>query len=1119
MARIALPSIGLLLLLFLAVFKLGAEGTKSSDLRRWKREWVIPPQKLEENTDYTHREYIAKIRSDLEDEGKWKGTLKYSLKGIGASEDPVNLFVVNPNNGFVKITGILDREKIAMYNLSGVARYANGDYAEKDIELRVKVVDHNDCSPVFEAIPNGEVDELSPGGAVVMKVAARDDDEPGNPNSQIAYSIINQEPGGENMFDITEDGNIIVAGKLDREVQDTYVLTLRGKDLNGRTGGNTGTGTVTIYVKDVNDNPPTLELDHYEGSVMENTQGVEVLRFKALDDDIENTDNWLADFEIQSGNEAGYFEIETDPKTNEGILKLVKPMDYEDIHELDLQVAVANKAPFHPSVTGGGGGGGSSSWSSSGAKTYPIKIKVQNEPEGPRFRPEVKAVPISEDSKSVNLKDVIVKYPAIDGDTGLDAKNVRYVKGFDPDNWLVIDEETAEVRLNKLPDRESKYLVNGTYFAKVLCISQDMPGKTATGTIALQVEDFNDHCPTLTTTSQDLCTDDKVVYATAQDEDDEPHGAPFQFTIIPEDTTGGWVVESLNATSVILRTHDNLWPGAYKVALEVADQQGHSCPDKQVMEVQVCTCKDPSTPDCSDRAGSTGASFGGAGVGLLILGALMLLLIPLLLMLCNCGGAGAGGAGFSEIAFDTKEHLIAYHTEGKGEDKEVPVLSAPVEMAGGYITAAEAGQYAAAGAMGMGMGMGAAAGGGAFLASQTTVGGGGGSYYHQGGMEVDYMSREEMLEEERLAGARANYEMTEGSMYDGIALSEDYLGQYYSQKAGCVANDQKDSLLLYDCEGNGSLAGSVGCCSLLEADNDLEFLNDLGPKFKTLAAICGGRTLVSEAEVAVAAPKPAPVESSSSAAMFSEHSASALNVSSAFNVSSAVNMAAAAPAASMERSVFVENNYATLPKMNIQESVVVPSQTYVVQQQPMYYAAAPVLQPVQYMMEPHVQYVMSDAPVIGGAAVHGGVIGMQQGTLNRGENVVLVERQMSSGQVLQQGVGGLNQGLVLVDGQMGAGQVVHGGQTWIQQGTLQRGPISGSQNILLVEGATGQGVQNGVITQGKEIFRETGTLRGPASLMSLNTGPIQVSGPPGSQKVVVQEKRVVSSSHRERVPS
>lgn len=48
----------------------------------------------------------------------------------------------------------------------------------------------------------------------------------------------------------------------------------------------------------------------------------------------------------------------------------------------------------------------------------------------------------------------------------------RYAKGHDPDNWLVIDEDTAEIRLNKMPDRESPFVVDGTYTAEVLCLAQ-----------------------------------------------------------------------------------------------------------------------------------------------------------------------------------------------------------------------------------------------------------------------------------------------------------------------------------------------------------------------------------------------------------------------------------------------------------------------------------------------------------------------------------------------------------------------------------------------------------------------------------------------------------------------
>ena len=76
----------------------------------------------------------------------------------------------------------------------------------------------------------------------------------------------------------------------------------------------------------------------YEGSVMENTYDVEVMRFKVLDEDLEGSENWKAVFEIIRGDEAGYFSIKTDPDTNEGILMLDKV----------LHVLLCSQSPVKP---------------------------------------------------------------------------------------------------------------------------------------------------------------------------------------------------------------------------------------------------------------------------------------------------------------------------------------------------------------------------------------------------------------------------------------------------------------------------------------------------------------------------------------------------------------------------------------------------------------------------------------------------------------------------------------------------------------------------------------------------------------------------------------------------
>lgn len=62
----------------------------------------------------------------------------------------------------------------------------------------------------------------------------------------------------------------------------------------------------------------------FEASIEENTENLEVMRFKATDRDMPNTENWQAVYSIVSGNGGGHFKIVTDPKTNEGVLMLVK---------------------------------------------------------------------------------------------------------------------------------------------------------------------------------------------------------------------------------------------------------------------------------------------------------------------------------------------------------------------------------------------------------------------------------------------------------------------------------------------------------------------------------------------------------------------------------------------------------------------------------------------------------------------------------------------------------------------------------------------------------------------------------------------------------------------------
>ncbi|XP_061588342.1 desmoglein-2-like protein [Cololabis saira] len=1061
-------------------------------LQRKRREWILAPRPLYENQDYTTYDFIAKIRSDKEN----NRTIHYYLTGPGADQHPVGRFTVDRVTGFVRVHAILDREEIALYELKGVAKFANSNTnAENDVDVRIKVLDVNDCAPVIISKQVGYVNESSAAGTYVMRVIATDADEENTAHSKITYKIDSQSDPAR-MFSInSKTGEVkVTRNTLDRETKDTYRLKIIVTDMDGSSIGNSGTGEIEIKLLDINDNIPYLEQQRYEVSVKENTLGLVESKIRAVDMDIIHTDNWLAVYEIVSGNEAGYFSITTNKETNEAIIMVQKELDYEELKTVNLGVRVSNKAKYNF---------GSAMTGAASSKTYQIKVNVENEKEGPRFQPSTKVVVLSEDKSTVSINKVITTYAAIDSDTLQTATNVRYVKLYDADNWLIIDEKTAEIKLNKLPDRESKYLINGTYYAKIICVTNESPSQSATGTIAIQVEDFNDHCPELTIKNHTMCFESNAIFVTASDKDEFPNSAPFDFTVIEESEKQKWIVEPVNGTTVILRHQEGLWPGIYKVAVNIKDQQGKSCDRAQVIDLTVCTCND-GTKTCLLRRGS-GASFGAPGVLLLLLGLLLLLLVPLLLMFCLCGAAARD---FKPIPFETKQHLIAYHTEGQGEDKDVPLVQVPLEVDSGAIHFQNTNTFDCLGGLiesdGAGGG-GAMFGNGMNTSTLTTKNMYQYNQYGQYGQnDMDYVGS-------GMAGGQdMSFTINRREVFDGMALSSHFLEDYYSNKSQAASQQvqEMDRHQIYNYEGDESLAGSVGCCSLLENDDDLTFLNDLGPKFKTLAEICKGSTLVSEsagAGVSVAPVRPvSPVRPSTSTHTHVHTHTETVRDRDRVNLTnlSASNVATGSSTV-FKGEKFMESaqSSATVPRVHIQDNVAVPNQTLLIQQPAVYYTATPM-----YVVEskPQMVYVSGGSQQAVGQM---GQVGLSQGMLQ---------------------VGGLqtSQGMVLVDGQVGmggaTGQVVHG----LSQGTLSRS----TQVVMVEEGSSGaeqgthlaqhfvqagQGSTEGSLELGGAGAQvktfSLGTLGAVGSNEDAETATAKLQG---SQRVIMQHKKVTVTERK-----
>ncbi|KAH0617754.1 hypothetical protein JD844_016305 [Phrynosoma platyrhinos] len=875
----------------------GVERVKT--YRRQKREWIKFAAACREEEDNSKRNPIARIRSDCEE----TQPIIYRISGVGIDQHPFGVFVINQKTGEINITKIVDREANPIFTIICHAiNPVTGQSVENPLSLRVRVLDINDNPPVFtQTMFAGSIVESSMENTLVMKITATDADEPNNLNSKIAYKILSQTPGGPSKFILNAaNGELHIANILDREEAGQYSLVVQATDRDGSPDGISSECLCQVTVEDVNDNFPVLSQSSYSVTIIENSLNPDLLRIKVEDADLPMSDNWFAEFFFISGNENNHFEIVLDQATNEGILRVVKEIDYEQFSSIPLSIGVRNIAPFHYSVA-----------SQYQAHGTPIVVQISNVIEGPGFEPTMISITASEGLTSENILTYKVgQFQAIDRDTGRVATNVRYQMGHDPAAWFNANPTTAEITFSKVIDRESIYVVNGVYRAEILAISKDSPYKTATGTIVLTIQDVNDNCPFVTDEIRRVCMDNPSVVITAKDLDDHPYGPPFKFTIVAQSQGSSWNIRIVNDTSAALFSN-NIGFYIHEVQINVYDNSGRNCERPLVVPLQACHCDRNAM--CVNSAtqrvrvtivGGTagGAGGGGAGGGGMAGGGGAV-----------GGGAGAGGGagGYDDYGIGGGGDIEGGDQTGRDNYENVYDTFAP-----GTDVARDGGEFALSPAAIFLMFL----GGLIFvlvpiLMSQSNccgycrsrpVGGVGAGFepvpectegaIHSWGIEGAqpedrdvsnicgtgavkgdfgdssdiYTTKYDggMVSREETTGLGAvkgyvptvGYETTTGygttgrtketfggtiKEYRESGVNMAFLDSYFSEKAFAYADEDEgrpanDCLLIYDHEGIGTPVGSIGCCSFIGDDLDDTYLDTLGPKFKTLAEICLG---------------------------------------------------------------------------------------------------------------------------------------------------------------------------------------------------------------------------------------------------------------------------------------
>nr|XP_043886539.1 cadherin-8 isoform X5 [Solea senegalensis] len=440
-------------------------------LSRAKRGWVWNQMFVLEEFSGPDPILVGRLHTDLDVGGR---NIKYVLAGEGAG----TIFAINELTGDIHAMKRLDREEKAEYTLTAQVVNADTDEPlEPPSEFIIKVQDINDNPPQFIEGPyRASVPEMSAVGTPVTRVTATDADDPVYGNSaKLVYSILEGQP----YFSIDPNSATIKIALhgMDREMREEYLVVIQAKDMGGHMGGLSGTTTVTVTLTDINDNPPKFSKSLYEFVIPEDlplgTMGGKV---KANDRDI--GENAKSSYGIIEGDDQGTFEIATDAQTQEGILRLKRPLDYESKRAYTLKVEATNlrlepsSGPFKDTAT--------------------VKIVVEDADEPPVFSRPMYLLEVNENAP---INTVIGTVTARDPDyTG---SPVRYFidRHTDLERQFNINVDDGKITLAKPLDRETDMWHNIT----VTATEVRNHSQISRAIVAIRVMDINDNAPEFAT--------------------------------------------------------------------------------------------------------------------------------------------------------------------------------------------------------------------------------------------------------------------------------------------------------------------------------------------------------------------------------------------------------------------------------------------------------------------------------------------------------------------------------------------------------------------------------------------------------------------------------------------
>nr|XP_023661280.1 cadherin-like protein 26 isoform X1 [Paramormyrops kingsleyae] len=649
-------------LFLLSLNVLVLEASSNSHVRQ-KRAWIIDSFTIEEE----HKGPFPYPLGNISIQRDY--VVHFILHGKGVDEEPKNILKIDQNTGLISVHGKVDYEQYHVLKLTFEARKSSS-VVDTKLGVEINILDINDHAPVFQKkVYETTTEESMTQGSNVLTVLATDFDKPGTPNSTFQYKILSVTPKTSNAeFFIEQSGKISFKGCLDYEKAKTYNVVVEAKD-NGEVVRLSSNTTVSISITDKNNHLPTFAGRTGPGRINERESGVSVLRVHVTDKDSKNTPAWRAKYTIH-GDKDNVFSIHTDPETNDGVLVVEKPLDFELAASRNLTISVENEEPFFScqvqkkaetglwevlTTAGVPGQEGVPA-----AHTEAITVFVDDVNDPPAFKPPVKIIMVEENLEVGHLLETLT---AIDPDRTYNSEFVYKIEK-DPGNWVTVNPKTGQITTVKTLDRESPYVVNNTYTVTLYAIDKGKPPLTGTGSLIIHLKDQNDNVPELLQHAVDMCLSDgpTAVQIAAHDRDQDPFAGPYLFEL-QGDVKGKWHLDPYHGETATLVREKTVYAGPHELQLKVYDTQGHG--SLQNLSVTVCDCT--TSPNCQMQRAVTSRVTNSA-LGVMIIAPLVLLGVLLLASFLSCKKEKP----VMQVDHGTGEYLITSNTETPGTDCPIP---------------------------------------------------------------------------------------------------------------------------------------------------------------------------------------------------------------------------------------------------------------------------------------------------------------------------------------------------------------------------------------------------------------------------------------------------------------